>query len=200
MVVAGTVFEKVAPALKIMNHALASGGLTSCANKQESSSATTSEPAPVTPTITDANIAAIVVAANQVDIEAGQLAKTKSQNAQVKAFADQMINEHSGVNAKATELVTRLNVAPEDNDTSRQLLADGTAKRGQLAVLTGADFDRAYVDNEVAYHEAVLSAMDNTLIPGAQNAELKALITGVRPTFVAHLDHAKQLQSSLSPQ
>lgn len=173
-------------------------GLASCAKQPETTA--TPEPAPpVTPALTDANIAAIVVAANQVDIDAGQLAKTKSQNAQVKAFADQMINEHSGVNTQATELVTRLNVAPEDNDTSRQLLADGTAKREQLAALSGADFDKAYVDNEVAYHEAVLGVIDNSLIPGAQNAELKALITGVRPTIAAHLDHAKQLQASLQP-
>ncbi len=67
-----------------------------------------------------------------------------------------------------------------------------------LRKLSGAAFDKAYVDHEVAYHQAVLDAVDKTLIPSAKNAELKALLVKVRPAFVAHLEHAKMLQASLS--
>ena len=145
----------------------------------------------------DAQIAAIVVAANQVDIDAGTLAESKGSNAQVKAFGKQMATDHSGVNKQATELVTRLKVKPEDNPTSKSLASGGEENVEHLKQLKGAAFDKAYVDHEVAYHQQVLDAVDKTLIPSAQNADLKALLVKVRPAFVAHLEHAKQVQSEL---
>lgn len=146
---------------------------------------------------TDPQIAAIVVTANQVDIDAGKLALTKAHAQDVKSFAQLMITDHSGVNKAATELVTRLHVTPEANPTSQSLQKGGDDNLAVLRKLSGSAFDRAYVDHEVAYHQAVLDAMDSTLIPSAQNAELKALLVKVRPAFVAHLDHAKHLQSEL---
>jgi putative membrane protein len=147
--------------------------------------------------VTDAQIAHIVVTANQIDIDAGKLAKTQSTNAEVKKFADTMVTDHTGVNKSATELVTKLKVTPEDNPTSQSLKKDADANLKKLKGLNGAAFDKAYVDNEVAYHQAVIDALDKTLIPGAKNAELKALLVKVRPAFVSHLEHAKHLQSSL---
>jgi putative membrane protein len=147
--------------------------------------------------VTDAQIASIVVTANTVDIDAGKLAKSKAANADVKAFANQMITDHSGVNKQAVELVTKLGVKPEDNATSQSLKAGGDKNLADLKALKGAAFDKAYVDHEVAYHQAVLDAVDKTLIPGAKNEELKALLVKVRPAFEAHLAHAKQIQSSL---
>ena len=145
----------------------------------------------------DAQIAAIVVTANQVDIDAGKLAESKADNEQVKAFGRQMVTDHSGVNMQATELVTRLGVKPEDNATAQSLKSGGAANVKALSSLSGAAFDKAYIDHEVAYHQQVLDAVDKTLIPSAQNAELKALLEKVRPAFVAHLEHAKQVQQSL---
>ena len=145
----------------------------------------------------DAQIAAIVVTANQVDIDAGKLAESKASNAQVKAFGRQMVTDHSGVNKQATELVTKLGVKPEDNATAQSLKSGGDANVKALSALSGAAFDKAYIDHEVAYHQQVLDAVDKTLIPSAQNAELKALLEKVRPAFVAHLEHAKQVQQSL---
>jgi putative membrane protein len=147
---------------------------------------------------TDAQIAAIVVTANQVDIDAGKLAKSKAHSQDVKEFAQRMITDHSAVNKSATELVERLHVTPEPNPTSESLQKGGDENLAKLKTLSGAAFDKAYIDHEVAYHEAVLSALDKTLIPSAQNAELKALLVKVRPAFVAHLDMAKQIQSQLS--
>ncbi len=145
----------------------------------------------------DAQIAAIVVTANTVDINAGELAKTKATNKDVKEFAALMVTDHKGVNALAVELVTKLKVAPEENPTSQSLKEGGVKKLAELKSLKGAAFDRAYVDNEVAYHETVLNALDQVLIPSASNAELKALLVKVRPAFVAHLEHAKHIQASL---
>ena len=146
--------------------------------------------------INDAQIASIVVTANQVDIDAGKLART-SANADVKKFAQLMIDDHTGVNRSATELVTRLKVTPEDNPTSQSLKSEGDKNIAHLRTLKGAAFDKAYIEHEVAYHQQVIDAIDKTLIPGAQNADLKALLVKVRPAFVAHLDHAKQLQSTV---
>jgi len=145
----------------------------------------------------DAQIAAIVVTANQVDIDAGRLAETKGASAEVKAYGKQMVTDHTGVNKQATALVTKLKVVPEANATSRSLTTGGADNVKQLRGLKGAAFDKAYVDHEIAYHQQVLDAIDKTLIPGAKNEELKALLVKVRPAFVAHLEHAKQLQSSI---
>jgi putative membrane protein len=145
----------------------------------------------------DAQIAAIVVTANQVDIDAGELAKSRSNNKEVKEFAQRMITDHSGVNKAATDLVTRLKVKPQENPTSASLKKGGDDTLSRLKGLKGAEFDKAYVDNEVTYHQAVLDAIDKTLIPNAKNEELKALLVKVRPAFVAHLEHAKHLQSAL---
>ena len=146
---------------------------------------------------TDPQIAAIVVTANQVDIDAGKLAAGKSPSKSVKDFAQLMVSDHTSVNKSAVDLVTKLKVTPEDNATAQSLKKGGEDNLANLKKLSGPAFDKAYVDHEVAYHEAVIDALDKTLIPNAKNDELKALLVKVRPAFVAHLDHAKHLQASL---
>jgi putative membrane protein len=148
-------------------------------------------------TVTDPQIASIVVTANQVDIDAGKLAASKGTSPEVKKFGRQMVTDHTGVNKQATALVTRLKVAPEDNATSQSLKSGGDKNLAALEGLSGAAFDKAYIDHEVTYHQAVIDAIDKTLIPNAQNADLKALLVKVRPAFVAHMEHAKMIQSSL---
>lgn len=145
----------------------------------------------------DAQIAGIVVAANTVDINAGKLAKSMSHNKDVKQFAQLMVTDHTGVNKQATALVKKLKVTPADSDTSKSLKDGGAANISKLKGLKGAAFDKAYVDNEVTYHQAVLDAIEKTLIPNAKNAELKDLLEKVRPAFDAHLQHAKQIQSTM---
>ena len=145
----------------------------------------------------DAQIASIVVTANQVDIDAGKLAARKASHADVKKFAQTMVTDHMGVNKQAKDLVAKLKVTPEANPTSKSLADGGQTNVTSLKTLTGKAFDKAYIDHEVAYHTAVLEAVDKTLIPGAKNEELKALLVKVRPAFVAHLDHAKMIQAAL---
>ena len=148
--------------------------------------------------VNDAQIASIVVTANQIDIDAGKLATARSRSDEVKTFAQLMVTDHTGVNRAATDLAARLKVTPQDNPTSRSLKADGDKSLAHLKTLEGAAFDKAYIDREVAYHQQVIDALDKTLIPGATNGELKALLVKVRPAFVAHLDHAKRLQATVS--
>jgi len=148
--------------------------------------------------VTDPQIAAIVVTANQVDIDAGKVAEARSTNADVKQFGRMMVTSHTGVNQHAAELVTRLKGTPQGNATSRSLESGGETNLAHLQTLTGPAFDTAYIDHEVAYHQQVLDAIDKTLIPGATNSELKALLVKVRPAIAAHLQHAKMLQRSLT--
>lgn len=152
---------------------------------------------PHTAAVTDPQIAAIVVAANTVDIEAGKLAQSKTENEKVKQFAETMISDHTAVNKSAVELVTKLGVTPEESETSRALTASGEQARARLSGLSGKEFDREYIANEVAYHKLVIDAVDKTLIPNAKNAELKAALVNVRPALVAHLQHAEQIQAEL---
>jgi putative membrane protein len=146
---------------------------------------------------TDPQIAHIVVTANQVDIDAGKLAKARSHNKEVRQFAQQMVTDHGAVNKQAVALVHKLKVKPENNDTSRSLKHGGDENLAKLKKLKGKAFDKEYVDHEVAYHEAVLDAIDKTLVPSAKNEQLKDLIVKVRPAIAAHLEHAKHLQSEL---
>jgi putative membrane protein len=142
---------------------------------------------------TDPQIAHIAYTAGKIDIEAAQQALNKS----VRAFAQRMIGDHTAVNDQALALVKRLNVTPEDNPTSQNLTQEAEAARNKLASLSGAAFDKAYIDNEVAYHKTVNTALSDTLIPDAQNADLKALLQKGLTLFQAHQRHAEQLASQL---
>ena len=146
----------------------------------------------------DPQIAGIVVTADQIDIDAGKLAKSHTKNKEVSKFAQQMITDHTAVNKQAGALAKKLGVKPEDSPTSQSLKAGAAENTKNLKGLKGAAFDKAYVDHEVAYHRQVLDAIDKVLIPSAKNAELKDLIVKVRPAIAAHLDHAKMIQSDLA--
>lgn len=146
---------------------------------------------------TDPQIAMIAVTADNVDIDAGKLAAGKTSTPKVKDFAELMVRDHTSVNNQATALAKKLNVTPEESETSRKLKSDGDKTMKKLEGLSGAAFDKAYIDNEVSYHEAVMEVVDKTLIPNAKNSELKALLESARPVFVSHLNHAKEVQGSL---
>lgn len=146
----------------------------------------------------DAQIAMIAVVANSVDVDAGKMAAQKASSKEVKEFAETMVRDHTAVNAKATALAKKLGVTPEESATSKSLKADGDKMMAKLKGMSGAEFDKAYVDNEVAYHEAVIGVVTKTLIPNTKNAELKSLLESAGPIFTSHLEHAKQLQKSLN--
>ena len=146
----------------------------------------------------DPQIAGIVVTADQIDIDAGKLAKSHTKNKEVSKFAQLMITDHTAVNKQAGALAKKLGVKPEDSPTSQSLKTGAAENTKNLKGLKGAAFDKAYVDHEVAYHQQVLDAIDKVLIPSAKNAELKNLIVKVRPAIAAHLDHAKMIESDLA--
>lgn len=146
----------------------------------------------------DAAIAHIAVTANQLDITGAEQALARSSNDDVRAFARTMVRDHEGVIEQAVALAGRLGVTPRENDTSNALSEQAAGVRSALAGLHGDAFDRAYMENEVAYHEAVIAAVEDTLVPNTSNADLKRLLQGVVPALRAHLEHARQLNAGLT--
>jgi putative membrane protein len=148
--------------------------------------------------LSDAEIASVAVVANQIDIDAAKLAQQKSKDPAIRDFASTMISDHTSVIDKASALVKKLGVTPQDNGVSRQLRSNAQKTLQGLKAKSGAAFNKAYVDNEVAYHEAVISTVEGKLIPEATNAELKDLLQSVLPVLRTHLEHAKMVQKNLA--
>ncbi|TGV23935.1 DUF4142 domain-containing protein [Mesorhizobium sp. M4B.F.Ca.ET.143.01.1.1] len=146
---------------------------------------------------TDPQIAHIAYTAGTIDIEAAKLAIEKSKTKEVVDFANDMVRDHEAVNKQALDLVKKLNVTPEDNATSQALAKAAAEERGKLAKLDGAAFDKAYVENEVAYHKQVNGALETLLIPSASNAELKSLLETGLKIFQGHQQHAEHVAGSL---
>jgi putative membrane protein len=149
------------------------------------------------PNLTDPEVAHVAVTANAIDIELARLAQSRARSPEVRRFAATMITDHSAVNAQAGALAGKLGVTPADNAVSQGLLSGAAQARAGLERLQGAAFDQAYMAREVAYHQAVLDALDGLLIPTTENRELRTLLIDVRPAIAAHLGHAKQLQQAV---
>ena len=146
---------------------------------------------------TDPQIAHIAYTAGVIDIEAANQAIAKSKTKAVVDFANDMLRDHQAVNDQALALVKKLNVTPEDNATSKALVKAADDERAKLDKLDGAAFDKAYVDNEVAYHKQVDGALETLLIPSAQNAELKSLLETGLKIFQGHEMHAEHVAAEL---
>jgi len=146
---------------------------------------------------TDPQIAHIAYSAGVIDVEAAKLALSKTQNPDVRAFAESMQKDHEAVNDMALALVGKLGVTPEDNETSQSLAKAAEAKRAELETLDGAAFDKAYIDNEVAYHAQVNGALETLLIPSAENPELKGLLETGLKLFQGHQQHAEHVAAGL---
>lgn len=147
--------------------------------------------------LTDPQVAHVAVTANAIDVDLAQVALERGRSDAVKAFARTMIDDHTGVNHQAGELAKKLGVTPESNEVSASLQSGADEAKVKLTKLTGGEFDRAYMEREVTYHQAVLDALDGLLIPTTENAELKGLLEAVRPAIEAHLVRAKEIRQRL---
>ena len=146
---------------------------------------------------TDPQIAHIAYTAGVIDIENAKLALSKSKNKEVIEFAEGMVRDHEAVNKQALDLVKKLKVTPQDNDTSKALTKAAAEERKKLSALDGAAFDKAYMQNEVAFHKQVNSALKTLLIPSAKNAELKSLLETGLKLFEGHQQHAENVVAAL---
>lgn len=150
------------------------------------------------PKLSDAEVASVAVVANQIDISYAEIAKKKSKNAEILKFAETMIRDHNAVIAQAAALAKKMGVTPKDNAVSQGLMNDAEKAKKSLFSKSAKAFNKAYVDNEVAYHKAMIAAVQGLLIPETENAELKELLQNVVPALKAHLGHAEMLQKSVN--
>ena len=147
--------------------------------------------------LTDPQIAHIAYTAGVIDINAAKQAETKASNKDVKAFAKDMARDHEAVNKQALDLVKKLKVTPEDNDTSKALSKQAADKLAELGKLKGSAYDKAYIDNEVAYHKTLNTALETQLIPSASNPELKSLLQTGLKIFQGHEQHAEHVAAGM---
>src|SRR5215469_2147516 len=145
----------------------------------------------------DPQIVGIVSVADQIDIDYAKLALSKAKDQQVRDFAQQMITDHSAVQKSVDGLAAKLNVTPAGSETSNSLKTQAQQTMQKLQGLKGKDFEKAYVDNEVTYHQAVINATNTVLIPSAQNPDLKSALQGAIPLFDGHLQHAQRVRSAI---
>lgn len=150
------------------------------------------------PKLTDAEIASVAVVANQIDVDYGKIALKKASNADAKKFAQTMIDDHTSIINQAVALAKKLGVTPKSNAVTKSLLDGAAIITKDLELKKGKAFNKAYIDNEVEYHKAVIATVEDVLIPQTQNAELKALLQKVMPLLNHHLEMAKMAQSKLN--
>jgi putative membrane protein len=155
--------------------------------------------APVSgPRVSDGNIVAIVLAANNTDLSYARLAPARARSADVKAFAQRMMTDHTILNAKVNDIAARNGIAGVDNSTSLDFRDHSADRRDVLRELDGARFDSVYAANEVQYHAELLAAINTTLAPNARNSELREFVSLLKPAVSAHLAHAEQMRAALA--
>ena len=147
--------------------------------------------------LSDPEVAAVAVTANQIDIKYAEIAKKRSKNADILNFAETMAKDHNAVIGQASDLVKKLQVTPKDNAVSQKLNSDAEQIMRELKAKSVTEFDKAYIDNEVAYHKIVIDAVKNLLIPETENQELKGLLSNILPALEAHLQHAEMVQKKV---
>ncbi len=148
--------------------------------------------------LSDAEVASVTVLANQLYIDYAGIAKQKTKNADILKFAKKMAGDHKVARARVVALVHKIKVAPRDNAVSQKLWEDAIQTKIMLRSKSGEAFNKAYIDNEVAYNKTIINTIENTLIPQADNQELHALLQNIVPALKAHLKYAIEVQNGLS--
>ena len=143
--------------------------------------------------LNDLEMAHVAVTASDIDIAYAHLALALSRNPEVRAFAETMIRDHSAVNGEVVALARKLNVTAQDNPMSRQLLRDAEGIKSRLAGLRGAAFDRAYAENELAYHQTVNGVVEDAFIPNIENREVRDAFRTALGIFRGHERHAERM-------
>lgn len=149
-------------------------------------------------TFNDVEIAAIVAAVHTGEVEEGKAAQKKAKDPKVKAFAAKMVIHHTSANTKQADLLKKLKMISSESATSRELASEGANTLSSLNAMSGADFDRSYIDAQVKEHQKALTMLDSQLIPQAQNSELKQMLQTVRSAVDSHLREAMDLQKNLA--
>ena len=149
-------------------------------------------------TMTDPQITQLMKTANEAEIDMAKVAKSKTDNKQVKDFAKMMIDDHEKNEKDDKKVAKEIKVKPEETDTSKSMKKDSEQKISDLKKLKGKDFDKAYIDEQVTMHQALLDDLNQKLIPAAQSPDLKNYLETTKTHVEEHLSKAKEIQTSLT--
>ena len=175
-------------------------GVFSCSKPSGTAANSTPSAAPDTmpaAQITDGNALAFLMTANSAEIEDARLASTRSHAGAVKAFANMMSVQHQQVKGQIAATADSAQITPQDDAVSRALATASDSARESIRGLSGPAFDRAYMDHAIEAHQSLLDALDQRLIPGAGAAQVKQLLTSIRPAVASHLVEAKRVRATL---
>lgn len=148
--------------------------------------------------VSDANVVAIIMAANNTDLSYARLVPARARNPDVKAFAQRMSTDHTLLNARVKDIAATTGITPADLPFSLDLRDHSMERRDILRELSGAKFDSTYMANEVDYHRDLLGTIDNILLASVRADALREFVTNLRPAVSAHLAHAEQVRASLT--
>ena len=154
--------------------------------------------APSSGRVSQSNVVAIVLAANNTDLSYARLVPARASSPEVKAFAQRMLTDHTLLNNRINDISTRDRITAEDNAISLDFRDHSAARRDILRELEGAKFDSTYIANEIQYHQELLDAISGVLIPSTKAGELRDFVTSLRPAVSAHLAHAEQVRATLA--
>jgi putative membrane protein len=171
--------------------------LAACAGRQKADTPAEAAEQAVGTMPSDPQILGILRAANDVDIAGGYQAERMARDAGVQSFGKAMVTDHAALNQQADELASRLGQVPEESETSKQLRENGDQALERRRSMAGDDFDRTYLDDEIAFHQALLKTIDEVLLPNADSPELKQLLETARPQIASHLAQAQRLKENL---
>ena len=172
-------------------------------NSGTSNTTTTTNPAngegtAGTQQMTDSQIAMVVMTADTAEVSQAKMATQKAQNKQVKSFANHMMKDHSTNEHQVAQFDKKRKMTPEESQLSQTLTTQAQQTSTQLQGMTGAQFDKAYMDAQVQQHQMVLDALNNQLIPNAQNTQLKDMLEKTAKKVAQHLEMAKKIQARMT--
>ena len=163
-----------------------------------SRTSSTASSAPTSGRVSQSNVVAIILAANNTDLSYARLVPARARSPEVKAFAQRMLTDHTLLNSRINDISTRDRITAEDDAISLDFRDHSAARRDILRELEGARFDSTYIANEIQYHQELLDAISGVLIPSTKAGELRDFVTSLRPAVSAHLAHAEQIRASLA--
>lgn len=148
--------------------------------------------------LNDAQLLGVLGIANGAEIDAGKVAVDRGQKQEVKDFATKMVAEHTANNVKLQAVELKVGFVRAESDVSNALKQNADAMITALKNAATADFDKLYIDGQVTMHQDLLTQLDQSFIPGAQNADVKAYLQETRAAVEGHLNEAKTIQASLA--
>ena len=153
--------------------------------------------AATTSTFTVGDIFGALRAIHAAELEHGALAQRKAVDPRVKTFATNVVDDHEARLVRDDELVRALRIKPKESRVSAWIRATSQRRTSRLDSLSGGNFDRAYLEEEISYYGSLLDTFDKDLTPVARNERVQASLAEAREKSTLHQSEARALRGAL---